>query len=859
MGTRHSTTIHLDNSMTYCINPRCRNPYNPDGRLFCCACGSELLLEGRYRVVEILEKRPYTAVYEVLEKGRIKILKVLEQPRDKLVELFEKEAQVLQSIDCPGIPKGYNYFQFKAKDSTTLFPCFVMEKIEGLNLQEYIQQRENRPIQETLAVDWLFKLVNIIDTIHEQRLFHRDIKPSNIMLRSDGELVLIDFGAVREITDTYSEALAKEEVTTISSHGYTAPEQCQGQAVPQSDFFSLGRTFIYLLTGKEPYELPFDPKDRERKIWRGEAHISEVLADFIDNLMEPLPHQRPQNTKIILKRLIEIQNNYGIQLEERGEINIGYQSKENIKNILSDPTYVQSTYYEKNGHHTVSTNQSDACRDRTLNLVDTLFNSQIREDYHTKVNDLSKNLSIKKLLTGISVIAAVLVGGIALSFVNRVDGCSKSTFSKFSTDDNISCGEQIIITQSINTEKEEGVKAFAAEKYGDAIALLEKSWQKNSDPETLIYLNNARVFQKAPKSYTFAIVVPMTNNNDSINVSKEMLRGVAQAQDEFNRNPNTNYKIKILIASDSNNSYQAKKVAEYLVNKRDVLGVVGHFTSDTTISAVNIYQQQKLPLISSTATSKDLSTVCRQSQCYFRRIAYTDRDIAQNLASYMLTNAKKRKVAVFFNKTSNYSLSMRDTLARSFTAGGGKVVKEFNLSAPNFNSSQAMSEVQASNADILAILPNNDGLTSETVFRLIRANRLRYPIVGGDSLFMPNILEGAGNNVEGMVVGIPWHDSSSPNQQYTQAAVQLWGEPVNWRTALSYDATRVFLAATEKLSFVSRETLEQTMAEPDFKATGATGEISFLNNGDREEQNVQQLVTIRTHPNTGQLQFVPLK
>ncbi|MUH00756.1 ABC transporter substrate-binding protein [Scytonema sp. UIC 10036] len=845
--------------MTYCINPRCRNPYNPDGRLFCCTCGSELLLEGRYRVVEVLEKRPYTAVYEVLEKGRIKILKVLEQPHNKLVELFEKEAKVLQSINHPGIPKGYSYFQFKVKDSTSLFPCFVMEKIEGLNLQDYLQQRESRPIQEELAVEWLFKLVNILDTVHAQRLFHRDIKPSNIMLKSDGELVLIDFGAVREMTDTYSEALAKEEVTTISSQGYTAPEQCQGQAVPQSDFFALGRTFVYLLTGKEPYDLPPDPKDRERKIWRNQVQISEALGNFLDDLMEPLPKNRPQNTKILLQRLIELQKSYGLQLEERGEIHIGYRTTENFKNVLSEPTHVQSTYYENNGHDTASSVKPPADRSLNLNSVDTSVNSQLRENHHAAIHETQKKILIKKLLTGTAVFAAILVGGVTLSFVNRVDGCSKSTFSKFATDDNISCGEQIIITQSINTEKEEGVKAFAAGRYEVAIGFLEKSWKKNSDPETLIYLNNARIFQQASKSYTFAVVVPMTNNNDSINVSKEMLRGVAQAQDEFNKNPKTNHKIKILIATDNNNPYQAKKIAEALVKKRDVLGVVGHFTSDTTISAVGIYQQHNLPLISSTATSKDLSTVCRQSHCYFRRIAYSDRDIAQNLASYMLTYAQKRKAVVFFNATSNYSLSMRDTLAISFTAGGGTVVKELDLSAPNFNPSQAISEVQATNADVLVILPNNDGLISETVFRLIRANRLRYPIVGGDSLFMPNILEGAGNNVEGMVVGIPWHHLSSPNREYTQAAIKLWGETVNWRTALSYDATRVFVAATQKLSFVSRENLEQTMADPNFAVKGATGEISFLDNGDRKQLNIQQLVTVKPHPSTGQLQFVPLK
>ncbi|GAB1543164.1 hypothetical protein NUACC21_58380 [Scytonema sp. NUACC21] len=812
-----------------------------------------MLLEGRYRVVEILEKRPYTAVYEVLEKGRVKILKVLEQPHNKLAELFEKEAKVLQELNHPGIPKGYRYFHFKVKDRQDLFPCFVMEKVEGLNLQEYIKQRENRPIEEDLAVEWLIKLVNILDTVHENKLFHRDIKPSNIMLRADGELVLIDFGAVREMTDTYPEALAKEEVTTISSQGYTAPEQRQGQAVPQSDFFSLGRTFVYLLTGKEPYELPYDFRDREKKIWRDELQIAEGLANFIDDLMETLPRNRPQDTKEILHKLAKIKKNDENKLEQKSEISIGCEPAESVKKTLSEPTFVQSTYYENNGHSQIDNSI------RTLAFFDTLPSSRPRDGLHSNIIE-NKRLPIKKLLAGTVVLAfAVSLGGTAWSFLNRVDGCSKSSLREFPTDDNISCGEQIIITQSTNIEKEEGVKAFAEGRYQDAVKFLENSWKKNRDPETLIYLNNARIFHQVPKSYTFAVVVPMTNNNDSINLSKEILRGVAHAQDEFNKSHQNKYGIKILIATDNNNTFQAKKIAETLVKKRDVLGVVGHFTSDTTIASVGTYQQHKLPSISPTATSKDLSTVCGQSHCYFRRVAYTDRDIAQNLTSYILTNARKRRAAVFFNSRSNYSRSMRDTIERSLSAGGGIVVREFDLKDPSFNVSDAMNEVQTKNADVLVILPNSDGLISDTVFRLIRANQLRYPIVGGDGLFIPNILERAGNNVEGMVVGIPWHYLSSPNQEYATAAIKLWGEIVNWRTALSYDATRVFMAATEQLSSPNRVNLEQTMASPNFTASGATGKISFLDNGDRKEHNIQQLVRAKPHPTTGQLQFVPLR
>jgi serine/threonine protein kinase len=69
------------------------------------------------------------------------------------------------------------------------------------------------------------------------------------MLTQNGLLVLIDFGTVREITDTYESKHAAKQITTIHTPGYAALEQFNGQASPQSDFFALGRTFVYLLTG----------------------------------------------------------------------------------------------------------------------------------------------------------------------------------------------------------------------------------------------------------------------------------------------------------------------------------------------------------------------------------------------------------------------------------------------------------------------------------------------------------------------------------------------------------------------------------------------------------------------------------
>ncbi len=294
--------------MSLCINLSCLNPENPDSLLFCQACSTELLLAGRYRVTRLLSnKGGFGKTYEVTHNGTAKVLKVLINNDPKVVELFEQEAQVLQTLNHPGIPKGEGYFTCFLKNSETVLHCLVMQKIEGLDLDEYLQQRGNRPIDQKLALEWLVQLTEILHEVHRQQFFHRDIKPSNIILKTDGQLVLIDFGTVREVTATYRMKQSAGQVTSIASAGFTPPEQLNYQAVPQSDFYALGRTFVYLLTGKSPTDPSiYDPLNDELH-WRdGAPNISPQLADFIDKLMMRSANQRPANTGEILQRLAEL-------------------------------------------------------------------------------------------------------------------------------------------------------------------------------------------------------------------------------------------------------------------------------------------------------------------------------------------------------------------------------------------------------------------------------------------------------------------------------------------------------------------------------------------------------------------------
>ncbi|MCU0525713.1 MAG: protein kinase [Elainella sp. Prado103] len=302
--------------MSLCINPRCPQPDHPgnDGSQFCQSCGSELLLLKRYRVMRLIsDQSGFGRVYEVFDRSTPKILKVLKETyshHPKAIELFRQEAIVLGQLPHPGIPavEPQSYFEYYPQGATEPLHCLLMEKIDGPNLKEWMRQQGHHPISERQAIRWLRQLAQILQLVHQCHYFHRDIKPENIMLRSNGQLVLVDFGAAREMTYTYLAQRGETGGTRISSAGYTPPEQERGQAVPQSDFYALGYTLIYLVTGKLPVDPAIYDSMRNESCWRQAApQISDDLATLIDGLIAPRASDRPQTATEILRRLAIIE------------------------------------------------------------------------------------------------------------------------------------------------------------------------------------------------------------------------------------------------------------------------------------------------------------------------------------------------------------------------------------------------------------------------------------------------------------------------------------------------------------------------------------------------------------------------
>jgi serine/threonine protein kinase len=254
------------------------------------------LVKNRYQVVQQLGSGGFAETFQVDDNGTLKCLKVLRmsaQEQQIAVTQFQREAELLSQLHHPGIPKAEpdGYFTWP-ENSLEPFHCLAMEFLEGLNLAQWLAN--NGAISQDLALNWLQQLTEILDYLHQQRLVHRGIKPNNIMLKPNGQLALVDFG---EVVGSEGDELM------IGTPGYMPPEQMEGKAVLQSDFFGLGRTFVHLLTGLSPTELELE-SDTGELVWRNAApQVSKHLADLIDELMAYSPGQRPRNTQVILQRI----------------------------------------------------------------------------------------------------------------------------------------------------------------------------------------------------------------------------------------------------------------------------------------------------------------------------------------------------------------------------------------------------------------------------------------------------------------------------------------------------------------------------------------------------------------------------
>lgn len=297
--------------MIYCPNPDCTDRQNNAQSTTCATCGTYLTVR-RYQLIEPLQKLSSSGCAEVFTVEDLyypsspKVMKTLRVPNQKSSEdqkslqLFDREAKVLESLDHQDIPKmeANGYFSFETALKLEL-KCLVMEKIDGVNLDQWL--KENQCCPPNLALQWMKQLVDILEYLHRHKLLHRDIKPTNIILKPDNKIALVDFGAAKQIT---TDAVKDTDSTRVYTSGYAPDEQRDGHAVPQSDFYALGRTFVHLLTGRTPRDPNFDIHKWRLHLPKG---FPEEIANLIDSLMAQIVTKRPKCTATIRRQLKRIE------------------------------------------------------------------------------------------------------------------------------------------------------------------------------------------------------------------------------------------------------------------------------------------------------------------------------------------------------------------------------------------------------------------------------------------------------------------------------------------------------------------------------------------------------------------------
>ncbi len=261
------------------------------------------LLDYRYQIIKVLATGGFGENYIAEDTKRpgnpICVVKHLKPTSteskvfDTAKRLFKSEAETLEQLgNHDQIPRLLAYFV----ENQNFY--LVQEFIEGHPLTDELVPGERW--NENQVIQMLVSILSILEFVHSQGVIHRDIKPDNIIRRySDGKLVLVDFGAVKQLRASYGhgsfQGIENPSATVaIGTPGYMPTEQGQGRPRHNSDIYSLGIIAIQALTGVAPMDLQEDPYTGEL-IWQNLVPVSRELGDVLNTMVRYHFKERYQN------------------------------------------------------------------------------------------------------------------------------------------------------------------------------------------------------------------------------------------------------------------------------------------------------------------------------------------------------------------------------------------------------------------------------------------------------------------------------------------------------------------------------------------------------------------------------------
>ncbi len=284
------------------------------------------IVDGKYKILDKIGQGGMSVVYLAMNE-KVNKQWAIKEVRKDVTDNFEvvrqgliTETNLLKKLKHPNLPSIIDIID---TDETFLI---VMDFIEGVTLSVYLE--DNGPQPQEKVIGWASQLCDVLSYLHsrENPIIFRDIKPGNVMLKPNGDIVLIDFGIAREYKNQNS-----TDTVYLGTQGYAAPEQFggHGQTDARTDIYCLGATMYHLLTGHNPSEPPYEMYP----IRHWNESLSSGLEDIILKCTQKNPDDRFQNCEELQYELTHYQ-----------ELDKEYQKKER-KQILTFATFLTASVF----------------------------------------------------------------------------------------------------------------------------------------------------------------------------------------------------------------------------------------------------------------------------------------------------------------------------------------------------------------------------------------------------------------------------------------------------------------------------------------------------------------------------------
>jgi branched-chain amino acid transport system substrate-binding protein len=290
------------------------------------------------------------------------------------------------------------------------------------------------------------------------------------------------------------------------------------------------------------------------------------------------------------------------------------------------------------------------------------------------------------------------------------------------------------------------------------------------------------------------IGVFLSLSDKNADFGKTTLNGIQLAVDQINEKGGVNGKKVVLVTKDTRSSpEQAQTVAKELATQDKVAVAVGSVESGQSIKAAPVFQEAGIPMVSPSSTNPD---VTKQGDCIFR-VCYLDDFQGAACATFAYKDLNFRKAAIIYAQDDDYSKGLADFFRASFKGLGGSIVEEAAFQGNVSEFKDQVTKIAAANPDVIfaPVYYSSIGL----IARDFRKQGVKAPLLGGDGWESPQLIQLAGETLEGCYFGYHYdpEDSDEKVQGYMKDYKAKFDTEPNSLSALGYDAVYTIVKAIE--------------------------------------------------------------